>query len=266
MSRNSVPDKNKLSLAILPGILFALLMWLFFYIGLKGDFHFESWGIWPRELRGLIGILFMPLLHDNIYHILSNTWPVLILVPLLFFFYPEISWRVLFISWLSSGLLIWIIGNPFTHRIGMHIGASGLIYSLAGFLFFSGIIRREKALFGVSLLVTFLYGTMIWGIFPEEFRNAIRYPYSQSNISWEGHLSGFISGVVLAFLYRRIGRQRPSYIWETEDELPDDNPYWMEGADENPLDAKNKSAFQNTSDNPYTVNYTFIPDSDKKNE
>lgn len=100
------------------------------------------------------------------------------------------------------GIWVWVGG-----RSGYHIGASGLVYGLASFLFFSGVIRNDIRLLAISLLVVFLYGSMIWGIFPI-------FP----QVSWESHMLGGISGLVLAIYYRKYGPQKKVYEWELEEE------------------------------------------------
>jgi membrane associated rhomboid family serine protease len=127
-----------------------------------------------------------------------------ILGSLLYLFYKQIASKVLIISYLGSGLLLWIIG-----RESWHIGASGLIYSIAFFLFFSGIIRKHTPLIAVSLVVAFVYGSMIWHIFPWQI---------QDPISWEGHLSGGIVGLSLSIWLRNTGPQKPIKVWEETEE------------------------------------------------
>jgi membrane associated rhomboid family serine protease len=110
---------------------------------------------------------------------------------------------------LFSGIILWIIG-----RESWHIGASGLIYALAFFLFFSGLIRRHIPLIAISLIITFLYGSMVWHIFPWKVNDPI---------SWEGHLSGGFTGLMLAVFFRNQGPQRPIHEWEDEEEEDDEN-------------------------------------------
>jgi membrane associated rhomboid family serine protease len=130
---------------------------------------------------------------------------MLILGATLIYFYRELAWKVFILSWLLSGFWLWIIG-----RENYHIGASGVLYGLITFLFFSGVLRRHTGLMALSLLVVFLYGSLIWGIFPL-FRI----------ISWESHLCGSIAGILLAVVYRKEGPQRKVYEWEFEDENDD---------------------------------------------
>jgi len=119
----------------------------------------------------------------------------------LYYFYQKIANKVLFLGLLLTGLLTWVLGRP-----SYHIGASGIVYLLVSFIFFSGIIRRYYRLIALSLVTVFLYGSMVWYIFPMEER-----------ISWEGHLSGFLVGAVFAFVFRKKGPQ-PELFTFTENE------------------------------------------------
>ena len=169
------------------------------YLGYKGI----KLGVFPRTLEGLLGIITAPFIHGDWKHLFNNALPLIVLGTSLRFFYKEISKEVFFWSWLMSGLWLWSIGRP-----SFHIGASGLVYALASFLFFSGLIRKHTRLMAVSLVVVFLYGSLIWGIFP-----------IKTHISWEGHLSGSIAGVLLAWWFREQGPPTQKYQYEIEEEL-----------------------------------------------
>ena len=131
-------------------------------------------------------------MHADFEHALSNSIALALLGVALFYFYPREAFQVLVFGWLFSGLLTWLIARP-----AYHIGASGLIYVFGVYLIFRGWRVRRKALAALSLLVTFAYGSMIWGIFPAEL-----------HISWEGHLSGALVGVVLAF-WQKVDNKAP---------------------------------------------------------
>ena len=126
------------------------------------------------------------------------------------FSHRGIAGRIFMIIWIGAGLLTFIIGKP-----GWHIGASGLIYGLAFFLFFSGILRKYVPLIAISLLVTFLYGGIIWHMFPY---------FSPANMSWEGHLSGGIMGTLCAFGFLNHGPQRPEPFADETDEEEEESP------------------------------------------
>jgi membrane associated rhomboid family serine protease len=183
------------------------LMWLVFLIDYLFPIQLAQYGILPRNKSGLIGILFSPLLHStrDFTHIINNSPPFLILGWTLFYFYRKIAWQILSLSWLVGGLFVWLAA-----RSNYHIGMSGVIYSLAFFLFFSGVFRKELKLMAISLFVVFLYGSMVWGIFPGD-----------PGISFEGHLFGAIVGVILAYYYKKEGAtlKKKVYDWEREEAL-----------------------------------------------
>ncbi|MCD6066374.1 MAG: putative rane protein [Bacteroidetes bacterium] len=248
-------------------LLFLLVTWAVFYYDQQYKLSLYRFGLTPMSLSGLSGILFTPILHADLRHILSNTFPMLILGTMLFYYYKEIAYKVFFIIYFGSSALVWLLSDLLRgEHTSYHIGASGVVYGLAGFLFFSGIIRKNRMLFGVSLLVTFLYGTVIWGIFPVEFQRAIHIIGKRDNVSWEGHLFGFLVGTSLAWLYKKQGIQKPEYSWDVNNDtdVDESNPYWLVDENGNPLkkntgEEKDAEVYRNTSDNPFTVNYTYLP-------
>tara|TARA_R110001632_G_scaffold10408_2_gene38556 strand:- start:2545 stop:3228 length:684 start_codon:yes stop_codon:yes gene_type:complete len=164
-------------------------IWIVYWIEIYFGFNFNKFGIYPRDFKGLRGVFFSPFIHSDTSHLFNNSVPLFVLMASLFYFYRKIAIQFLIYGVLISGFLSWIIG-----RESYHIGASGVIYLLFSFIFFSGIIRKHYRLIAMSLVVIFLYGSMIWLIFPTEDR-----------ISWEGHLSGFLIGIFYAFFYRKKG-------------------------------------------------------------
>ena len=199
-------EKRKfLGSLIIPLILVAL-MWLVKIIEVSYGVNLGRWGVTPHTARGLIGIFTLPFLHEGWEHLLSNSVPILVLGTALYYCYPTLANRVLLITWLASGFITWCIGHP----DATHIGASALVYGLNLFLITSGFIRGNRMLIVVSLIMVFLYGSFIWGMVP-----ALAIP---QNISWEGHLSGAIIGVVLAFVLRKQGPQKEVYHWEDEED------------------------------------------------
>lgn len=205
-------EKKRMWLAVIPSILFVSLIWLAFLVDKAHLFtrDFSILGILPRTTRGLWGIVFSPFIHGSFSHLLSNTLPLLILITFLFYFYSKIAIKSFIFLWITSGFLTWIIG-----RDSYHIGASGLIFSFVFFLFFSGIFRRYIPLVALSLVVAFIYGSTVWSIFPFS-------EYIDADISWEGHLSGTISGLIVAFVFRKYGPQKPEKEWEEEDNEEDE--------------------------------------------
>ncbi|HHX32036.1 MAG TPA: rhomboid family intramembrane serine protease [Bacteroidales bacterium] len=201
-------DKKRIKLAIIPSLLVVALIWLSFVIDYTGVFgnDFSNLGIYPGVIKGLRGVVVSPLLHSSFSHLWSNTLPLLIQVWLLFYFYRNIAFPTFIYLWLLSGIITWIIG-----RSSYHIGASGLVFALLFFLFFSGVLRRYTPLIAVSLVVAFIYGSTIWSIFPIA-------ELVDVTISWEGHLSGAISGLIIAIIFRKQGPQRPANLWVDDDE------------------------------------------------
>jgi membrane associated rhomboid family serine protease len=190
-------------------ILFVLLIWIVFWIEVRFGFRFNDFGVYPRTLSGLKGIIFSPFIHSSMEHLYHNSIPLFVLSMALFYFYKEISWKVIFFGILLSGFLTWCIGRP-----ANHIGASGLIYVLMSFILFKGIFAKHFRLIALSLLVVFLYGSMIWYVFP-----------IKENMSWEGHLSGLIVGFVFALVFRKSIAKPKKYKWEEEDYNEDEDPF-----------------------------------------
>jgi membrane associated rhomboid family serine protease len=190
--------------AVIP-VLWVAAMWVVYLLEVELDLNLKPYGLVPRDSNGLVGIATSPMLHGSMEHLINNSIPALVLGWSLFYFYKEISLRVLVISWVVTGLLVWISARP-----SVHIGASGVVYALTAFLFVSGFLRKHKSLMAISFIVTFLYGSFIWGVLPLKI-----------GVSWESHLWGGIIGVVLAIVYRKIGLQKPVHDWGEEDDDED---------------------------------------------
>jgi membrane associated rhomboid family serine protease len=195
--------RKKLLLSmIIPGT-FVFLMWLVKIIEVLFNLDLSHGGIYPLDIKGLPGILFSPFIHENFGHLFNYSLPLFFLSVALFYFYSEVAVEVFTWTFFLTGILVWLGG-----RTAWHIGASGLVYGLASFLFFSGIIRRHLRLIALSLLIVFLYGSMVWGLFPGVYKN----------VSWESHMLGFFSGILLSIAYRNKGPQMPVYEWMEEEE------------------------------------------------
>ena len=193
--------KNLFKILFIP-MMFLLIMWTTHLFQFVFNISFIKLGVLPKTYIGLKGVVFSPFIHKDWSHLINNSYPILVLGTLLFYSYKKIAYRIFFLLFIFSGVFLWMTG-----RQSFHIGASGIIYSLASFLFFSGIIRKNPPLTAISLVVLFLYGSMIWGLFPiNKFS------------SWEGHLSGFITGLVISILFREDGPQRKKYLWEIDEE------------------------------------------------
>ncbi len=206
-------------------VIFIIILWLIKLIEDVSGISFVTFGIYPRQIFGLWGILFSPLIHSNYSHLYANTIPVLILSTALFYFYKDISLKIFLLIYFTTNLLVWAMA-----RESYHIGASGLLYGLTAFLFVSGIIRKHNRLMALSMFILFLYGGIIWGAFPNF--------YPDKSISWEAHMMGFVSGIIYAYVFRNEGPQKPVYIWEEEDDDDDNNFYNKELVDDYYLEVK----------------------------
>jgi len=195
--------KKKVLLSALIPFIFIFLMWTTKAIETLFNMELVFLGIYPLNADGLAGIIFSPFIHADLKHLFNNSVALFILSLALFFFYSDVALKVFLSTWIFTGILVWIFG-----RESWHIGASGIIYGIASFLFFSGIIRKYFRLVALSLLVVFLYGSMVWGLFPGVYQN----------VSWESHMLGFFSGITLAVYYRKEGPQEPKHEWLQEEE------------------------------------------------
>ena len=155
-------------------------------------------------LDSLQGIFLSPFAHSTDRHLINNVIPLFFIMCLLRYIFDRFAYVLFIVLYFLTGLFIWRFVSD--HSV---IGASGVLYSMITFLFFSGLIRGNRELLGYSLLIVFLYGSMFWGMFPFSVKE---------NVSWESHLMGFIVGFILAFLFRKKGPQKKIYEWENEDE------------------------------------------------
>ena len=224
--------------AVLYPLLMLLAMWTGFFLQFTGIIDGCTGAIVPLRPEGLKGILFSPLLHGSLEHILGNSLPIAVLSFLLFQFYPFLAKRVFIIGWLAVGLLVWLL-PPLDiisgqYRYSCIIGASGIVYVLAFFLFFSGVFRWNTRLLTISMLVALYYGGLIWGIFPEELFYHLDKP---SQISWQSHLSGAVVGSVMAFMFKNIGEKRKKFIWEFPNYYSEkDDKLWQQYKEKHPED------------------------------
>ena len=213
-----IPTSTPFEALFFPALLL-VVMWLFYWAENLFIYPFHELGVLPRTFSGLKGVFFMPLIHSprEIEHIVNNSIPTFVLTATLIYFYKPIALRVFVLLWIMTGFFLWAYADNQVY----HIGISGVIYGLASFLFTSGVLRKYLPLQAISLFVVFVYGSMVWGILPMEQR-----------VSWEGHLMGFFSGIVLAFLFREKGPQRPKFQYEIEKEMgiepPDFEAEWRE--------------------------------------
>ena len=197
-------------------LLFVLVLWIVYWVEARFNINFNPYGIYPRTVSGLRGIIFSPFIHGSLKHLFNNSVPLFVLTAALFYFYRDIRWKVLLLGLLFTGIATWAIGRP-----SLHIGASGVVYLLASFLFFKGIFSKQYQLTALALAVVFLYGGMLWYVFPVN-----------PEISWEGHLSGFFVGFVFAFLFKGNPIERKKYEWEREDYIPENDPFLQQFDDD----------------------------------
>ena len=234
---------------VLKPFLFVVLIWFVFWLDQRFMLDLYRFGILPRHFDGLLGVITSPLLHGSLMHLTNNTLPILALGMGLFYFYPRIAFTVVIITWLSSGLGVWFIG-----RESYHIGASSVIYALAAFIFLSGVLRRQGNLLALSLLVVFLYGGLVWGVFP-----------MKENISWEAHLAGGISGFVLAVFYRHEGPVKRRYSWDEEPDEQEDKTDLTSSQDIEEASRTQKEAWEEYAKSMHGIRYIYrkkddIPD------
>ncbi|HQR11254.1 MAG TPA: rhomboid family intramembrane serine protease [Casimicrobiaceae bacterium] len=197
-------------LAVKTSLGFVALLWLIPLLG--WGLGLEQYGIRPREWIGLPGILVAPLLHADFNHLLANTLPLIVLGTMMFHLYPYASFRVLPAVYFGPGIAVWFLA-----RGGDHLGASGLIYGLVSYIFAAGLIRRDRRAVAGSMIVAFMYGSLIWGVLPVN-----------PQYSWETHLAAALIGLTMAFLLRHHDTlPRVRYSWEDEsapgegDDFPD---------------------------------------------
>lgn len=232
---NVLPDvqeeSERFAYSFLPGTLFVGLIWLISLLVYLSGTELTWLGVLPRNFFGLIGIFTGPLIHSGLIHLLSNSFPLVLLSGFILFLHRPVAVQVFTFVYIASGLFTWFIG-----REAYHVGASGVVYGLAGYLLFNGLLRRDRAGLAVSLAILFLYGGLFYGLFPAEER-----------ISWEGHLGGLLAGIGAALLY---GESAASTKEQAEEE------------EAIPMQAMVQQQHQSSSlgDSRYTIRYTIGTD------
>lgn len=228
-TRSSPQDVLRLKKAFINVLRFVVILWAIELIKFFTSINIYKFGVHPQEFMGLVGIVTAPLIHASFEHLISNTPALLILGTALLYGYPRSCWIVLTAVWILAELGVW-----FTARPVYHFGASGLTYGFMAFIFVVGVLRRDRLAITLSLLVFFLYGTMIWGVFPH-----------QPGISYETHLWGGGLGVMCAILFRNYDIAPPPkrYTWEDEDE-EDEDPFigdaWSDTSKDNDVSSTDK--------------------------
>lgn len=176
--------------AAVPVLRLVFLMWLAFALHLSMGIDLGAYGILPRTIEGLKGVLLAPIIHGSLQHLVSNTVPLLILGVVLYGFYYPYANRVFYYSYFMTNILVWVFG-----RSHYHIGASGLIYAIAAFLAFFGLFQKDFKSLLISTVVIVVYGGMVYGVFP-----------TSPNVSFESHLFGAVSGVLFAYLFSKYNK------------------------------------------------------------
>ncbi|RPG83448.1 MAG: rhomboid family intramembrane serine protease [Crocinitomicaceae bacterium TMED209] len=208
----NVLDANRLFYALWTTALFLLLIWGVYAINEAYALNWRRWGNHPREWEHWTGVFTYPFLHGDLEHLWNNTATFFTLNGLLFYFYRSIAARTWILLYMLSGVGLWVFAKG-----GNHIGASGINYALAAFLFASGVVRKSQLLLRVTLLVAFLYGGMVWWMLPID-----------EHISWEGHIAGAVSGLLMAVVFRKKG---PLPDLELQPPAPDERlPDWWAAA------------------------------------
>ena len=196
-------------LALRLSLAFAALLWAIQLLNLALDLDAAPFGVAPRTLAGLAGLVFAPLVHGGFEHLLANTLPIVILGTAMLHLYPRSSPIVLPAIWIGPGLAVWLFASG-----GVHLGASGLVYGMVAYVFTAGLIRRDRRAIAASMVVAFLYGASVWGVLP-----------IQRGHSWETHLAAALIGLALAFVLRH--RDVPPavrYDWEDQPGIVDLEP------------------------------------------
>ena len=221
-------------------LLAMIIIWAVYWLELALGVNFNEMGVMPRTLSGLKGVILSPFIHGSLEHLYNNTIPLGILLTALWYFYKDAAWKIVLYGILISGLLTWLIG-----RTSYHIGASGLIYVLASFIFFKGIFSSYYRLIALSLIVVFIYGSLLWYIFPVK-----------EGISWEGHLAGFLTGLLLASVVKATIPKPKKYEWEKED-FKEEDDLFLKHFDEKGNFRELSTIEEVSEDDSFKVNYIY---------
>lgn len=212
--------------------------------------NLAHWGLYPRTWSGIPGILTTPFLHGDFFHLINNTLPFVITGFAMLSGYPKVAKKAFLWIFFLTGFWVWVAARP-----SFHIGASGLVYGMISFLLFMGIFRREKRSIALALMVTFLYGSFVWGIFPID-----------PKISWESHALGAIAGIFAAILYWKVDLEKPTIEDPPEEEVKH-IPYWkyeVEGKMKE--EYKNPPPPEKEGSRPLRIHYIFKPKPNKEED
>jgi membrane associated rhomboid family serine protease len=241
----SKAEKSRIFHTFFFPVVFIFILWLIKCCEVVFEYPLYNLGVYPRHVKGIVGVFTAPLIHSNFSHLFSNSIPLFVLGSGLFYYYRTVAYKIFFMILFATGLWVWVSARP-----SYHIGASCVVYVLASFMFLSGVIKKNMSLSAFALVVVFLYGNMIWGVLPV-----------LPHISWESHLMGAIAGIVMAFYYKELGPQKTTYLWETEvDDSVDEEsvPIEIIDAKQEEEPSRNESDDANSNVSP-SYTYRFIP-------
>lgn len=191
-------------------MLFIVGLWVIHTMSFILDLRLGYLGVLPREVKGLVGIVTGPLIHGEWQHLISNTVPLAALSAVLFLFFKRVAVKVFLLIYFLSGLGVWLFARPYTH----HIGASGVVYGLISFVFWSGIFRRNLRSIVLALIVLILYSGYFPGIVPGD-----------DGISWESHLLGAFAGIMISWIFK--DRIEPDEVVPPVEENPEPEHYFL---------------------------------------
>lgn len=201
-------------------IVLIIILWAIHIYQFVSEVSLGHLGIYPKHFSGLKGIITSPLIHGDFNHLISNTFPLFMLTVTINFFYRKTAFISFILIYVMTGVVVWIFARPV-----YHIGASGVVYGLLSFVFWTGIFRRNLKSIVLSLVVTILYSGYIWGVLP-----------IKQGVSWESHLYGAIVGIVIAYIFRKNIEEdetKKVYDWELEEQ--EEGQYFL---DRNTFDSK----------------------------
>ncbi len=196
-------DRIRLRRSFFAAVGFTTTLWIIKLLELMLHLDLFRYGIYPFRSDGLTGIFLAPLIHGSLYHLFTNSGPLIILGTAMLYAYPRSARIALPVIYLGSGLGVWLFG-----RHAYHFGASGLTFGVMFYILSLGILRWDARTIALSMVVFLLYGSMIWGIFPTD-----------PSVSFEAHLSGAVTGIAMAVTLKNLDpRPHKSYSWEESPE------------------------------------------------
>ncbi len=192
-------------------VLLIVLLWLAHWFNYTNNFIYNAWGIYPREIDGLVGVLTAPLLHSGIQHLFSNSIPLLFLTSIMVIFYPRVAGPSFVFIYFLAGFMVWLFG-----RNVYHIGASGVVYGLVAFVFWIGLFRKNQRSIVLSLIIVVMYSGYIAGVLPD-----------QPGISWESHLLGGLVGMLVAFIFKDVLEPEEIALVKEQDIMEERKYYFL---------------------------------------